>query len=330
MNKIQQLNVRRNQRHFNDWSNLLERSNLNKERNLDYVCGIYEEDRLIATGAVSRNVIKCVAVCKDATGGSIISQLISHLEGIIYQSYDNVYLYTTPKSAPSFKHLGYTLLAAVENQLVFMEKAVQGLDDYLRFLKTHYQEGKSIGAIVMNANPFTNGHLHLVEYAHTQVDHLFIFVVSEDISKVSFKDRFHLVKEGTKHLANITVLETRSYMVSQQTFPSYLLSENAEVTSIHATLDAKLFTTAIAPILNIKYRFVGTEPHSQATNIYNQRLKSVFGEDIELIEIPRKEEDKLPISASRVRDLWESEDLESIKRLVPKTTYQFIHQKIKE
>ncbi|MCC8189536.1 MAG: tetratricopeptide repeat protein, partial [Planctomycetes bacterium] len=42
------------------------------------------------------------------------------------------------------------------------------------------------GAIVMNANPFTRGHLHLIEQALEQVDRLIVFVVEEDKSTVPF------------------------------------------------------------------------------------------------------------------------------------------------
>ena len=58
---------------------------------------------------------------------------------------------------------------------------------------------RNVGAIVMNCNPFTLGHLYLIEYAAKEVDQLFIFVVEEDASFFSFDDRIMLVREGTKH-----------------------------------------------------------------------------------------------------------------------------------
>ena len=75
----------------------------------------------------------------------------------------------------------------------------------------------------MNANPFTKGHLYLVETALEQCDHLYIFVLSDDSSKFSFEDRFRLVKLGTEHLNNVTVIPSGQYQVSQATFPSYFL-----------------------------------------------------------------------------------------------------------
>ena len=51
---------------------------------------------------------------------------------------------------------------------------------------------RNVGAIVMNCNPFTLGHLYLIEYAAKEVDKLFIFVVEEDASFFSFDDRIIL------------------------------------------------------------------------------------------------------------------------------------------
>ena len=43
-----------------------------------------------------------------------------------------------------------------------------------------------------------------------------------------------------------------------------------------------------------------------------------------MIEIPRKEIGKQVISASRVRKLLLEENLKEIKKIVPKTTYQYL------
>ena len=64
-------------------------------------------------------------------------------------------------------------------QAIMMENAVGGLTDYCNYLKGLRRPGKN-GMIVMNANPFTQGHLALVEYASTQVKTLYVIVVKED------------------------------------------------------------------------------------------------------------------------------------------------------
>ena len=82
------------------------------------------------------------------------------------------------------------------------------------------------GAVVINGNPFTLGHLHLVEYAAQRVDRLYLFVVREDRSVFPFAVRFRLAQEATAHLRNVTVLDTSRYAVSAGTFP-VVLSEAA-------------------------------------------------------------------------------------------------------
>ncbi|MFS8541467.1 MAG: hypothetical protein LOD89_05190, partial [Tissierellales bacterium] len=80
----------------------------------------------------------------------------------------------------------------------------------------------------------------------------------------------------------------------------------------------------IAPTLSISRRYVGEEPYSLSTNIYNQSMAEVFDGNPQLIVIPRKKAGGSVISASRVRKLLEEGRLEEIKLLVPNTTYEYL------
>ena len=77
----------------------------------------------------------------------------------------------------------------------------------------------------MNCNPFTKGHLYLIEKASAESDHLFILIVEEDKSVFPFEKRMELVKRGTEHLDNIDVIPGGSYTISSATFPSYFAKE---------------------------------------------------------------------------------------------------------
>lgn len=81
-----------------------------------------------------------------------------------------------------------------------MENTPQGIQRYCRALKCQRKAGKKIGAIVMNANPFTLGHRHLVEQAAGQCDALHLFVVREDASFFPFSARLEMVRAGVAHL----------------------------------------------------------------------------------------------------------------------------------
>lgn len=185
---------------------------------------------------------------------------------------------------------------------------------------------KNAGAVVMNANPFTKGHLHLVETALKSCDHLYVFVLSDDSSEFSFADRFRLVQEGTAHLSNISVIPTREYQVSQATFPSYFLKDQAEdsVSVYQAELDATLFKEKIAPVLNIQKRFMGEEPHSRVTKLYNDAMRKVFNREMELIIVPRKQSENEVISATKVREAFKNGNFSLIKRFTPPTTYKYL------
>lgn len=103
-----------------------------------------------------------------------------------------------------------------------MENRKGGIDSFLAEICKEKPEG-NIGAIVMNANPFTKGHRYLIETAAEKCDKLYVFVVSEDKSLFSAKDRLEMVKLGTKDIEKVTVLPTGPYLVSSATFPTYFL-----------------------------------------------------------------------------------------------------------
>jgi len=198
------------------------------------------------------------------------------LDELRERSYTNSFVYTKPKNIVFFKSLGYRVVAETEN-LAFLEQGIPSFSDYLKLLKEHFVEGTSNSAIVMNANPFTLGHQYLVETAARQSSHLYVFVVSEDRSFFNTNDRMEMVKRGVSHLPNVTVLPTRDYMVSSATFPSYFLKEKAdlEVAKVQATLDATLFLENIVPTLQLTKRYVGQEPLSPVTSVYNDaRLRA--------------------------------------------------------
>ena len=92
----------------------------------------------------------------------------------------------------------------------------------------------------MNANPITNGHLHLIEETAKQSDYVYVFVLSEDRSEFNDEERMMLVKRATADMSNVIVLPTNDYMVSSATFPSYFLRDRAQesVARIQAKVDA--------------------------------------------------------------------------------------------
>ena len=322
---IQRLWVNRSASHKKQWETLLNQGDIRAEDQVTYTVGVYQGESLVATGSLYQNVLKCMAVDKDHTGGEVISLLTSHLLSEVFQKgYGKSYIYTKPESSMSFIHMGFKEIERVEGKLIFLEKAVSGFSDFLENLKIKKIKGEKVAGIVMNANPFTLGHLYLIENAAKENDVVHLFILTEDLSAFPSRIRKELVIQGTKHLKNVHVHDTGDYMVSAKTFPSYFLKEDEDVTRVQATLDALIFKNHIAKALGITRRYVGEEPLSFATNIYNEALKETFKEDLDLIILKRKEMDTDVISASRVRANLKEGNLDQIKGLVPKTTFDFL------
>ena len=205
------------------------------------------------------------------------------------------------------------------------------LGNYAEELKQYYHEGNN-GAIVMNCNPFTNGHLYLIEQAARQVDWLYVFVVSEDKSRFPFCDRFRLVSEGVKTTCNnVSVIPSGSLILSAGTFPEYFEKESmGEEVLLDTSSDVEIFAKYIAPLLNVSIRFAGEEPFDAVTRQYNRDMRRVLPRyGIRFVEIPRKIENQEVISASRVRALLAQRDFERIKHLVPEVTYRYLAEEYK-
>ncbi len=304
---------------------LLVQEGIKRDKNLEHICAIYDSEyNVIATGSAFGNTLRCFAVSSKHQGEGLLNLVLSHLlEREFAKGNYHVFLYTKPSAAKFFKDLGFYEISRVDGALVFMENVRDGFASYLRSLQAlKFDQGVS-GCIVMNANPFTNGHRYLVEQACKVCDHLHLFAVSEDLSLVPYAVRLRLIKEGTSDLKNVSIHDSGSYIISNATFPSYFLKDDEAVMRVHATLDAKLFAL-IAKALNISIRFVGTEPTSVVTNIYNEILSSELPKSgVRLKIVPRLEQDGIAVSASNARKAIQQSNFSLLKSLVPTSTYNY-------
>lgn len=89
-----------------------------------------------------------------------------------------------------------------------MENRKDGFSRYLDKLVATQQAGSQVGAVVMNANPFTLGHRYLVEQAAAHNAVLHLFMVSEDKSLFPYAVREKLIRLGTADLRNIVYHDT--------------------------------------------------------------------------------------------------------------------------
>lgn len=303
---------------------LLVENGITRDANLDYICAMVDgENRVIATGSCFGATLRCFAVSQQHQGEGLLNEVVSHLmEYQMARGYTHLFLYTKIKSAKFFQSLGFYEIARVDGTLVFMENRRNGFPSYLSRLEKTARPGVS-GAIVMNANPFTLGHQYLVETAAGRCDTLHLFLLSEDASLVPFGVRKQLVQAGTVHLKNVVLHDSGPYIISNATFPSYFLKDDAAVIQGHAKLDLAIFVR-IARALGVTVRFVGEEPTSQVTGLYNEIMAAQLPENgIDCVILPRKEALGKAISASTVRAALQAGDWQTLSRLVPQTTLDY-------
>ena len=303
---------------------LLVENGITRDANLDYICAMVdEENRVIATGSCFGATLRCFAVSQQHQGEGLLNEVVSHLmEYQMGRGYTHLFLYTKIKSAKFFQSLGFYEIARVDGTLVFMENRRNGFPSYLSRLEKTARPGVS-GAIVMNANPFTLGHQYLVETAAGRCDTLHLFLLSEDASLVPFGVRKQLVQAGTAHLKNVVLHDSGPYIISNATFPSYFLKDDAAVIQGNAKLDLAIFVR-IARALGVTVRFVGEEPTSQVTGLYNEIMAAQLPEDgIDCVILPRKQALGKAISASTVRAALQAGDWQTLSQLVPQTTLDY-------
>ena len=182
-------------------------------------------------------------------------------------------------------------------------------------------------AIVMNANPLTLGHEYLVDKALEEARDLIIFVLEEDASYFSTKDRYEIVKNHYHNNGRVHVYKSGPYIISRATFPTYFLKKDTDKLKVYTELDAKIFAKRIAKDLNIKKRYFGTEPIDKVTEKYNEMMKKILFEyGVESGFIERKKINEEYISASRVRNSIET-DFESIKKYLSQDVYEYLKER---
>ena len=307
---------------------LLKAEGLKRDPNLDYTCAVYDEEGdIVATGSCFANSLRCLAVSQQHQGEGLMNIVVTHLiDEQFARGNPHIFLYTKCDTAKFFESLSFHEITRIPNQIVFMENKRSGFADYLQNLTAcspTTQPNQRIAAIVMNANPFTLGHQFLVEQAALENDWVHLFVVSEDQSLVPFSVRKMLVQQGVSHLANVICHDSGDYIISSATFPSYFQeNENAAIES-NALLDLEIFSQ-IAKTLGIQRRYVGEEPFSRVTHLYNQIMQQKLPEHgIECVVIPRQSRGNQIISASKVRQCIKTGDFAQVQKMVPASTYDY-------
>lgn len=312
---------------LNIWQDFLEKAALRADGDFDRVALIWDEGQLIAAGARSENLLKYIAVAESHRGEDLTAKVLTALRQDAFESgYNHLFLYTKPENRHMFSSLFFYPVAQTDKVLL-MENLKSGIGDFLDSLPAA-EACTNVGSIVMNCNPFTLGHRYLIEKAASECDMVYVFVLSEDKSRFSAEDRLEMVRRGTADLGNVSVLPTGPYLISSATFPTYFLKDRENAEAIHCLLDIEIFAKYYVPKFSITKRYVGTEPLSRMTSLYNEALRNNLPKySVEFIEIPRLAKGDTPISASAFREALSRKDIASARKLVPQTTFDYMQAK---
>ncbi len=300
----------------------LRKYNLDYEFDINYSILVYDKEKLVATASLANNVMKCFLVHEDYKHQNITNLMFSHLVNELKtNNIYNYFVFTSPENEKVFTSLNMKKLVETMNTVLL--EGGDYITEVLHELKLEYKiSNNKKAAVIINANPMTNGHLHLIETASKENKEVLVFVVSEDLSSFPFKDRFKIIQKVCSQFKNVIVLPTLSYLVSKITFPKYFLKEDQLIQSEQTLVDVLVYKQYYTKIFNINRRYLGEEPFSYNTNKYNQVLKDYLGNHIKIIK--RKEHNNQPISASLIRKLIKTNKITKIKEYVPLATYEYL------
>jgi [citrate (pro-3S)-lyase] ligase len=294
-----------------------------------------EEGRIVGTGSLCGDVLMFLAVSSECRGTDWGARLVTHLQDRVFASgRPTAFVFTRPENRAIFQGLGYAEIAAAAPLICLLEFGYRTIRDFQREIAARRIPSPrgDTAAVVINANPFTRGHRHLVEKAAADNDAVYVFVVEEDRSAFPFAVRFDLVRRGLADLPNVVVLGGGRYMISAATFPAYFLkSEQPDlIARKQAELDVDLFGRSIAPAMGVRRRYVGSEPACPTTALYNEAMRHVLGRyDVDVIEIPRLRHegpDGEPriISASAVRRCIGRGEMSRALDVLPDVTREYL------
>jgi len=266
--------------------------------------------------------VKDLAVDETYQSENLASLLVNEI--LNYFRSNNIYNYqvfTKPKYKNIFISLGFKKIVETD-KVIMLEGGVTFINDKLKEINKilnnkfgEINQNTDLGCVVINGNPITNGHMHIIEEASRNHKLVVLFVVEEDKSEFTFEERFSFAYLSTMRLGNVCVIPSSKYIVSSSTFPSYFLKDETEVSEQYSKIDALIFKEYFMKQLFIKKRYVGTETISKMVN-YNNILKETLQDKLVIME--RLQENNEVISASKVRSLLKENKIEEALLYVPR------------
>lgn len=279
-----------------------------------------EQDEILGAGCRKGSVIKEIGVAPAYQGTGLAAVIVSGLiKEASEQGIGHLFLFTRPGNRKYFCSMGFYPVIEIP-EVLMLENRRLGLENYLNSIpKAPFQD---TGCIVAHANPFTVGHLALLQKASESCEWVYLFIISEKTEPFSPGDRLKMARLAAAQFPNVTVIPGREYLISHTTFPDYFYPNQVIGRAANCRLDLMLFAKRIAPSLGICSRFVGEEPYSVVTADYNCMMAEILPkEGINVHIFPRIQKNGQIVSATRVRRALSVGDWETVASLTPEVCH---------
>ena len=140
-------------------------------RAVDYTMVLCDAQGEIAgTGSYQGQVLKYMVVAPAHRATNAFSVIVTHLINILMKKHRQIFAFTRPGNAQSFVNMGFKEVATAEPLYTLLEFGYRSILDYREYLLSRKAADAAppISAIVVNCNPFSNGHKYLIETAASQ------------------------------------------------------------------------------------------------------------------------------------------------------------------
>lgn len=304
---------------------LLSQRGLKYEDNVDYTIGLYDNQKIVATGSLCKNVIKMIAVAKDYQGENLTTIVMTNLtQQLAAQKIDKYFLYTTPNNKDFF--MRFSLSLVYENkEIVMLENVVSPIEEQLLAIKKNIPTSSgTTAALVMKCNPTTLSHLLLIETCSLKHDQVIVFLVEDD-TILPYDIRKKILEKTTKTLKNVYIVPGTKYIISPNSFPTYFLKDAASALRIYMELDIAIFNRYFMRIFQIDFRYVAATAKILQADTYIQTMEKII-ED-KLIIVPPLYKGGVITTTSEIRRLARQKKFSLIKHLIPQVTYDFLVSK---
>ncbi len=301
----------------------LERQGFDYGGGVDFTVLVLDGDEIVATASLDGNLVRYVAVAWTHQGCGLAAAAVSEVVNRAAELGRNrLFLFAPPRARRVFSSLGFHEVART-GEAVLMENARGGLARYVRSLEK--PKAGVAGCVVANCDPFTNGHLHLIETAARDCDIVHVFLTADSGEReLPCETRRQLALAGTRHLENVVVQPAGQYFIPPHAFPDFFAEERL-AENVRRDLDTALFADGIAGPLGIVRRYVGRKPSVAAALARGPSLRrALSGKGIEVIEVDRLEIGGAPVTGARVRSLCLRGKWDEVAKLVPPSTHAYL------